>query len=671
MERTVSNFSKGDKHNLLLPKNISIQSFIDNMPIGIYACDLSGHITYYNNAAEKLWRCTPKIGEEMWSGLPKLFLPDGTLLPLEKWPMTIAVQQGVYSQEEEVVIQQPDGTKLNVLEHPMPLFDSNGKLLCIINTLQDVTEQRKSETKQAMLAAIVESSDDAIVSKSLQGIITSWNFGAEKMFGYKEREMIGKPITTIIPEAHRTDELMILSKIRNNERVEHYETYRQTKAGTLIPVSLTISPIIDKKGNIIGASKIARNISKQKEVEKTLQHHAENLEIMNSMGKLVSQTLDIDVILQTVTDSTTRLTGATFGAFFYNMVNDKNEPYMLCKLSGAPKEAFENFGMLRNTAVFSSTFNNGAIVRSDDITRDERYSGNFPLNEMPEAHLPVVSYLAIPVVSKTGTIIGGLFFGHPQPGRFTKEHEGLVSAVALHAAIALDNAKLYAEVTRLSDKKDEFISLASHELKTPITSLRGFLQLIEESLDEADDNKKFMKIALTQVKKLSDLISDLLDVSKIKAGKLPLSFSHFDLIQLAKEVVIQFQFSVRSHVIQLESREEKIMVHGDKQRIEQVIINLLGNAVKYSPDATEVKVLVTGNETTASLSVQDFGIGIAPELQQHVFSRFFRVEDEASKPGLGIGLYISKEIVQRHNGRLWVSSVPSVGSIFGFEIPAK
>lgn len=652
------------------PKDISLQSFIDYMPIAIYACSLSGHITYYNKAAEKLWGRKPAIGKDLWSASPQLFLPDGTPLPPGKWPITIALQQGIYSEEEEVVIQQPDGTKLIILEHPMPVFDSKGKLLCLINTLLDVTEQRKSETKQAMLAAIVESSDDAIVSKSLHGIITSWNFGAQKMFGYQEEEMIGKPITTIIPEDYRMDELMILNKIRNNERVEHFETYRVTKAGARIPVSLTISPITDKKGKIIGASKIARNISKQKEVEKTLQHHAQNLEIMNSMGKLISQTLDIDVILQTVIDSTIRLTGADFGAFFYNMVNDKNESYMLCKLSGAQKEAFENFGMPRNTAVFSSTFNSGATVRSDDITRDERYVRTTPFNGIQEGHLPVVSYLAVPVISKTGKVTGGLFYGHPLPGRFTKEHEDLVSAVALHAAIALDNARLYAEVTRLSDKKDEFISLASHELKTPITSLSGFLQLIEETLNEGDDNKKYINIALAQVKKMSDLISDLLDVSKVKAGQLPLSFSHFDLVQLAKEVITQFQYSVKSHTIQLDCRQESLSVHGDKQRIEQVIINLLANAVKYSPGATHIKVLVTGNEASASVSVQDFGIGIAPELHQHVFSRFFRVEDEASKPGLGIGLYICKEIIQRHNGRLWVSSVPSVGSIFGFEIPA-
>ncbi|MEX6689793.1 PAS domain S-box protein [Danxiaibacter flavus] len=670
MQRTVSNGKEGYTDKFFLPRDISIQNLIDYMPIAIYACSLSGHIIYYNKAAEKLWGYKPKAGEDMWSGSAKLFLPDGVPLPMDKWPMTIAIQQGIYLEEEEVVIQQPGGTKLNVLEHPMPVFDSDGKLLCIINVLLDVTEQRKSETKQAMLAAIVESSDDAIVSKSLNGIITSWNFGAQEMFGYEEQEIIGKPITTIIPEQYRMDELMILNKIRNNEHVEHFETYRITKDGTLIPVSLTISPITDKRGNIIGASKIARNISKQKEAEKALQHHAENLEIMNGMGKVISQTLDIDVILQTVADSTTRLTGAAIGAFFYNTVNDKNEPYMLCRLSGAAKEAFENFAIPRSTAVFSSTFNGGATIRSDDITHDERYARNMPFNGMPEGHLPVVSYLAVPVVSKNGKVTGGLFFGHPQPGRFTKEHEDLVSAIALHAAIALDNAKLYAEVTRLSDKKDEFISLASHELKTPITSLSGFLQLIEESLDDGDENKKFMKIALAQVKKLSDLISDLLDVSKVKAGKLPLSFSHFDLVQLTKEVVTQFQYSVRSHAVQLDCKLEKVMVHGDRQRIEQVIINLLANAVKYSPGAAEVKVLVTGNNATASVSVQDFGIGIAPELHQHIFSRFFRIEDEANKPGLGIGLYICKEIIQRHSGRLWLSSVPSVGSIFGFDIPA-
>ncbi|WJK45683.1 PAS domain S-box protein [Chitinophagaceae bacterium DXS] len=649
----------------------SVMHFMDHLAIAIYVCDNSGRIVYYNAAAAKLWGRTPATGHDQWCGAFKLMSPNGDTIEPACSPVAMAIKQEVAFDNEEVIIERPDGEKLNIQMHSMPVYDVEHKLTHVVSTLVDVTEQRKGEAKQAMLAAIIESSDDAIISKNLNGIITSWNIGAERMFGYTEAEMIGKPIVTIIPSDYRNDELMILSKIRNNERVEHFETMRLTKSGSLIPVSLTISPIKDKNGTVIGASKIARDISRQKDAEKTLLQNAGNLETMNNLGKLISQTLDIDKILQNVTDATTQLTGAEFGAFFYNTTDNNNEAYMLYTLSGAPKEVFEKLGMPRNTDIFKPTFAGEGIIRVDDIRKDERYGKNAPYYGMPKGHLPVVSYLAVPVVSKDGTVIGGLFYGHPQPGKFTKEHEDLVSAIAVQAAIALDNAKLYEEVRQLSEKKDEFISQASHELKTPITSLNGFLQLIDSSLETDDQNKDFIKIALKQVKKLSNLVSDLLDVSKLEGGKLPLSFTHFDLVQLTREVVTQFQYSVKSHTIELNFKQDDLFVYADKQRIEQVIINLLSNAVKYSPRANVVKVETHKEDHRAILAIRDFGIGIKEELQEHIFSRFYRVEDQANQPGLGIGLYICKEIIHRHNGHLYVESSPAEGSIFWFDIPIE
>lgn len=261
--------------------------------------------------------------------------------------------------------------------------------------------------------------------------------------------------------------------------------------------------------------------------------------------------------------------------------------------------------------------------------------------------------------------------GHSLENKFTREHEYLVSGVASQAAISLDNAALYEKVRNLSEKKDEFISLASHELKTPITSINGFLQLIDQSLTGDSSNKEFIQIALKQIRKLSGLVSDLLDVSKIEAGKLPLSFSSFDFVQFIKEIISHFQFSAKKHHIELSCDVEELMVSADRQRIEQVMINLLGNAVKYSPNANLVKVAVSKNDNNVLVAITDFGIGIKKELQENIFTRFYRIEDLPHMPGLGIGLYISKEIINRHNGTLWVESEPSIGSTFSFEIPAE
>lgn len=616
-----------------------------------------------------MWGRLPGPNDK-WTGWWKLFDVQGKEISPEDSPMAVTVKTGQPAKAEEFIVQRPDGTILNVMPHPLPTFNEEGRLIGALNTLIDVTEQRNYEARRAMLAAIIESSEDAIVSKTLDGVITSWNRSAEKMFGYTEEEMVGCPILKIIPLNRRQEEVEILDKIRKGERVEHYETLRLTKYNTLIPVSLTISPIRSSDGRIIGASKIARNISKQRDAENSLQRYANNLETLNTVNKMISEHLDVQEILQQVTDVTTQVTGAAFGAFFYNNIDQKGESYMLYTLSGAPKEAFEKFGMPRNTAVFHPTFTGEGTVRVDDITKDPRYGKNAPHYGKPEGHLPVVSYLAVPVISKTGTVIGGLFYGHPEVGVFSEHHEGLVESVAKQAAIALENARLYEEIQSLNTKKDEFIGLASHELKTPVTSLSGYLQIINRRLPAEDPNKRFIENALVQINKLSTLISDLLDVSKIETGQLPLSFTGFDLLQLVKEVIEVMQYSTKTHELYLETDVKELNATADRQRIEQVLVNLLSNAIKYSPGADRVNIKVSQSGDKALVSVRDFGPGINTEQQERIFNRFYRVEDMASHiSGLGIGLYISKEIIGRHNGRLWVESDEGKGSVFQFEIP--
>lgn len=550
------------------------------------------------------------------------------------------------------------------------LYDGDGNITEYSGVLLDITSRKQYEDRQAMLAAIIESSDDAIVSKTLEGIITSWNNSAERMFGYAEHEVVGKHISIIIPEDRLAEETQIISKVRNSERVEHFETMRRTKSGAEIPLSLTISPIRNEQGQVIGASKIARDISRQKIAEERLQNYAEHMEILNSIGQTISADLDTQGILQKVTDATTQLTGAEFGAFFHNMVDEKGESYTLYTLSGAPREAFEKFPMPRNTKVFGPTFRGEGIVRSDDITKDPRYGKNAPYYGKPQGHLPVVSYLAVPVTSKNGEVIGGLFFGHSKPAKFKQEHEQLVAGVAAQAAVALDNAKLYEEIRILNAKKDEFIGLASHELKTPVTSINGYLQIIERGLTENDRNKAFINKARTQVNKLTTLIEDLLDVSKIQTGKLPFSYTEFDLAGILIDITDMMQQNNLTHKIELHYNQQPIMLSADQQRIEQVLINLINNAIKYSPGANNIIIDAELKDKKVSVSVQDFGIGIEKDQHDRIFSRFYRVENLAAHmSGLGIGLYISHQIIERHKGRMWVESEPGKGSTFIFELP--
>jgi PAS domain S-box-containing protein len=642
----------------------TLQSIFEGIDDAIFCHDLDMRITHWNPAAEQLFGYSH---EEIIDEPVYLLIPEDR--QREKMDIMRDIMKGKRIGQFKTIRRTREGVEIPVSITISPIRDQKGQVTGSSQIARSIIEENAAEEKQARLAAIVASSDDAIVGKSLQGIITSWNIGAEKMFGYTEQEAIGQHISLLIPPERLNEEDIIIGNIRAGKKVDHFQTIRRTKGGQQLHISLTVSPILNKAGEIIGASKIARNITAQKESERSVAKNMERMEILNSISKSINEDLDLQHILQRVTDATTRLTGADFGAFFYNRVDQGGESYWLYTISGAPRAAFENFPMPRNTAVFHPTFSGEDVVRVDDITKDPRYGKNSPYFGMPEGHLPVVSYLAVPVITHSGVVIGGLFFGHKQAGIFKEEHEDLVVTVASQAAVAIDNSRLFEEVKDLSNKKDEFIALASHELKTPLTSMSGFLQILERMVPDGSA-KSFAEKALKQLAKLNELVNDLFDISKIQAGKLQLNFEPFDLSDLLDEITDTFEQTHPLYNLKM-AADGELLVSGDKMRLEQVLTNLLGNAVKYAPNAREVSMIAirTGNEIR--ISVKDQGPGILPENQQHIFSQFYRVKEQERKTsGLGLGLYISKDIIDRHGGRIWVESTPGHGATFTFSLPA-
>jgi PAS domain S-box-containing protein len=237
------------------------RAVLDGLPAAIYTTDPSGCITYFNEAAVKLWGHRPQIGKSEWCGSWKLFWPDGRVLPHGECPMALAIKEKKLNRGMEAVAERPDGTRVPFIPYPTPLFDAQGVLIGAVNMLVDISERKQAEEVARRLAAIVESSDDAILTKDLNGIITTWNKGAERVFGYTANEIIGKSVLTLIPEDLQHEEPSILSRLRKGERIDHYETIRRHKDGTLLDISLTVSPVMGSQGKVVGASKIARDIS--------------------------------------------------------------------------------------------------------------------------------------------------------------------------------------------------------------------------------------------------------------------------------------------------------------------------------------------------------------------------------------------------------------------------
>jgi PAS domain S-box-containing protein len=340
------------------------------------------------------------------------------------------------------------------------------------------------------LAALVEGSNDAIVSLGLDGRITSWNRAAAELYGYPAEEAIGQSIALVLPADRAQEERDILERISMGERIEHYETVRQRKDGALLDISITVSPIKNPAGEVVGASKIARSIHERRINERLLRdsemrarQQSHRLDVLNKAAQLISGDLDITRIVQTVTDLARDLSGAKFAAFFYNVVDAAGERYVLYTLSGAPRSAFADFGLPRNTEVFDPTFRGEGVVRSDDIRKDARYGKNAPHFGMPKGHLPVVSYLAAPVISRSGEVLGGLFFGHEDAGVFTEEAEALVTGLAAHAAIAFDNARLHQSAQheierrrRAEEAQDLLLNEVKHRAKNTIATIQAMAQ---------------------------------------------------------------------------------------------------------------------------------------------------------------------------------------------------
>ena len=240
---------------------------IEALPAAIYTTDAAGRITFYNNAAVTMWGRRPTLGDDQWCGSWKLYWPDGTPLPHDECPMAVALKTGQPVRGVEAVAERPDGTRVPFAPYPTPIFDASGELVGAVNMLVDLTHRRQAEQTAQRLASIVESSDDAIISKDINGVISSWNKGAQRLFGYKAEEVIGKSVTILMPPDRVNEELSILERLRRGERVDHYETVRQRKDGSLVDISLTVSPLHSGDGRIIGASKIARDISDRKRAQ--------------------------------------------------------------------------------------------------------------------------------------------------------------------------------------------------------------------------------------------------------------------------------------------------------------------------------------------------------------------------------------------------------------------
>jgi PAS domain S-box-containing protein len=435
---------------------------------------------------------------------------------------------------------------------------------------------------------------------------------------------------------------------------------------------------------------ILRDVAERRRLEELLRHEARTIETIHRISSGIAASLDLDRIVQTITDETTAATGAQFGAFFYNVENESGESYMLYSLSGVDRSAFAGFPMPRNTAVFAPTFRGDPVVRLDDVTTDPRYGRSAPYFGMPEGHLPVRSYLAVPVVSRSGEVHGGLFFGHSEVGVFDADVERVVSAIAAQTAVAMDNARLFeatrrareaADRARLASEeasraKDEFLAVVSHELRTPLNAMLGWTRMLRTGeLDDAT-SARALEIVDRNTRLQVQLIDDLLDVSSVISGKFRLSLGDVDLPRVVEAALDAARPAATAKAIRLGIAVDPgaSTVVGDAERLQQVVWNLLSNAIKFTPNGGLVDVSLRRAGDAVEIAVADSGVGIPDEFLPHAFERFSQAESGTTRAygGLGLGLAIVRSIAELHGGSVRAESDgPGLGSTFTVTLPAR
>jgi len=479
-----------------------------------------------------------------------------------------------------------------------------------------------AEEKLAILSSIITASDDAIISKTLEGIITSWNPAAEKIFGYLEDDVIGQHISLIIPSDRIEEETFIIGQIKNGIRVRHFETVRLSRIGTLVPVSLSVSPVINTEGKVIGASKILHDISDRKKADEK-----------RAILAAIVDTSDDAIISKKLTGMITSWNNAAEKMFGYTEAEVIGKHISLI----IPTERLSEEQYIIAEVIKGNKVDHFQTVRQ---TKD--------------GSLVPISLSVSPIIDANGNIIGASKIARDISEQLITQQE---------------KARLYEKVKKLNDKKDEFIGFASHELKTPITSIHGYLQMLTR-LAKDEQSHIFLKKASQQVKRANSLISELLDVSKIESGKLQIHTTTFDIQQLVEDVIEMISYNNQKFKISLKSAISELLITGDSSRIEQVIINLLTNAMRYSGGNEEIIVHLSQTHDEVAVGVQDYGIGIPADQLHDIFLKYFRVDNQNHNvSGLGIGLFLCQEIINLHQGRIWVESELSKGSTFWFALP--
>jgi len=531
---------------------------------------------------------------------------------------------------------------------------------------RDITERRLAEAGRARMASIVESSDDAILSIDGEGVITSWNRGAERIYGYAAAEAVGRHVSMLIPPERPDDLPLIMDRLRRGDRIEHYETERVARGGTRVDVSLTISAIRDAAGAIVGASKIARDITERKRTAAALRVQTERLRLLWEAAAVLLTAEDPETMLRRLLARIGPHLGVE--AYFSYALDEAGQTLRLASWDGV--------GDAPPSLLAGLDFGQQALVEG---RAEPMVGGPVPADGGPAARalqaLGLRAFAGHPLQA-SGRLLGALVFASKSKDRFDTAEVAFMRTVCHYVTVAYERLRLLGQLTEADRRKDEFLAVLAHELRNPLAPVRNAVQVLRMKGPDDPELRWARDVIQRQVDHLTRLIDDLMDVSRITRDNLQLCEERIELADVIRSAVESSRPAIEkgSHVLTVTLPPRPVHLTGDLVRLAQVFLNLLNNAAKYTEPGGRIWLSAEADDEEVVVRVKDNGVGIPPDKLPRLFQMFFQVDRtlDRAQGGLGIGLALVRRLVELHGGRVEARSEGlGKGSEFVVHLPTS
>ncbi|MBI2952917.1 MAG: PAS domain S-box protein [Chloroflexi bacterium] len=757
-----------------------LESILRNMSECVYVADPKGNFILVNPAVLTRFGLPGNEGEpKSVTDFHRLLKPrheDGRPFSLEDMPIMRAIRGETFTNAVMRITSVGAVEDIFVNVSGAPIRDEKGNVVAAVSVCRDITESKKAEAALARLAAIVESSYDAIIGKTLDGVITTWNPAAERLYGYRAKEAIGQPFSIVFPPESTYEQWDTLEKTRQGIRVEDYETVRVRKDGKLIHVAVTVSPIRDAAGTIVGASTITRDITERKRVEEALRESEERFRKVFEEGPLGMAIVGLDrrivranaMLYKMLGGKEKELVGRTLDDFAHPEDVDKDArlaqqlfegdlpSYTIEKryarkdgeiiwaqltasvIRGSHGKPIYGLAMLQDITERKRTEQergqvqeqlrdvNSRLVTASFQAKDEAEKAARRAAELDatitaiadgvaitdpesrivrmnaaaermlgftaeESHLPLAERKALVRTEKPdGTPFyleemptwRALRYGETNYGVIMVIHNartGKVTWVSNSSApIRAADGRIFGAITIFSDitvmhelqeLREDLMRAVSHDLRNPLGIVLGQAQFIERSAENPDQVRKSTGAVITSARRMEAIIGDLVESAQLEAGEIRPEKRPVDLRGLVLDLLERAKVSMEVGRVKVEIRADLPKLLADPDRLDRIVTNLISNALKYSAPETEVLISAKRIDGEVLTSIADRGIGLAPEDLPHIFERFYEPKLRPERRGLGLGLFITRKLVEAHGGRIWVESERGRGSTFYFTLP--